>query len=241
MAEFDPVAAYYDRHWAPQFVSVALDPLLALMAPAVPPGARVLDLCCGTGRIAAALTGRGFTVDAIDISGAMVELATRNAPSARVWRADVLAMGPVDDYDVVLSTYNSVNHLGGTPNLRRFCVEARRVLRPGGLLVFDVNTPAAAAVNWRGTFAETSDDDVCVVRAHLDAATGAAVSDITLFSRDGDSWTRVDARLHMVCFPAEQIDDALRRAGFAEWECFDGGADLGVQALAGHVFYRAKA
>src|SRR5690606_7266233 len=50
----------------------------------LPPGARVLDAGCGTGHFAIAFAERGYTIDGIDISPAMIERARANANDAGV-------------------------------------------------------------------------------------------------------------------------------------------------------------
>src|SRR5262245_51267474 len=47
------------------------------------PGARVLDVGCGSGLLARTLRTEGFAVLGIDASAAMIELARRHEPSAQ--------------------------------------------------------------------------------------------------------------------------------------------------------------
>ena len=56
---------------------LAADWLLA----ALPPGARVLDLCCGSGEAAAPLLAAGAQVTGLDIAPRALELAARRHPS----------------------------------------------------------------------------------------------------------------------------------------------------------------
>jgi SAM-dependent methyltransferase len=53
------------------------DGILALTSPA--PGSRILDLCCGIGRISLELARRGFQVTAVDITKKYLEIASRQA------------------------------------------------------------------------------------------------------------------------------------------------------------------
>lgn len=101
------------------------------------PGARVLDLGCGGGHVAFAAAAAGASVIAYDLSDAMlaavsVEAARRGlgAIETRRGAAETLPF-PDAAFDAVLTRY-SAHHWRDVPAA---LVEARRVLRPGGLLV----------------------------------------------------------------------------------------------------------
>jgi ubiquinone/menaquinone biosynthesis C-methylase UbiE len=105
-------------------------------------GTAVLEFGCGTGRFAARLLRDGLpdgaTYLGIDVSPRMVELARAAlapwAGRARVELTDGSVHLPVPDASVdrVVSTY--VLDLLSPADADAFIAEARRVLRPGGLL-----------------------------------------------------------------------------------------------------------
>ena len=67
---------------------------LALAARGVPPGARVLDAGCGTGRYAAPLARRGYRVTGVDRSADLLAVARArlDGPAVAYARADLLAL-----------------------------------------------------------------------------------------------------------------------------------------------------
>src|SRR2546427_11939030 len=73
------LADIYRRHWGDfsQRVMPVLDRLLLHELPA---GARLLDVCCGAGHLAALLSARGFRVTGLDGSAEMTRRARANAP-----------------------------------------------------------------------------------------------------------------------------------------------------------------
>lgn len=52
-ADYDPFAWFYDAYWCREVTRELACALERLFLPLLPPAARVLDLCCGTGRVAA--------------------------------------------------------------------------------------------------------------------------------------------------------------------------------------------
>ena len=94
------------------------------------PSGRALDLACGAGRNASWLAGRGWDVVAIDGAPEAIRLVREKEPriDARVLDLETDAPLPFDDgsFDLVAILY--FLH-------RPLFAEARRVLRPGGLLV----------------------------------------------------------------------------------------------------------
>jgi SAM-dependent methyltransferase len=74
---FDGVAEDYDR-FRPSYPDALVDEACATLAP----GARVLEIGCGTGQLTTALVARGLGVEAVDPGPRMIELARRRAPGA---------------------------------------------------------------------------------------------------------------------------------------------------------------
>ena len=103
-------------------------------------GDRLLDLGCGDGRFAAALSALAGTVVAADVSGVALERAALAAPGAQI--AELRDGEPLpfagSAFDVVWAG-ETLEHVADVTGLLG---EARRVLRPGGTLL--VTTPNLA-------------------------------------------------------------------------------------------------
>lgn len=107
----------------------------------------VLDLCTGPGAIAKALLERGAKVTALDFSDAMVALAKRAAPGARVVQGDAMAMDFDDaSFDAITIGFG-VPHF---PDPMKGLREAARVMVPDGRLAFSIwrGKGAAGAFGW---------------------------------------------------------------------------------------------
>lgn len=102
------------------------------------PGGRVLDVGCGTGRVAVALARRGFEVDALDVEPQVVEqakdLAARSGADVRFFVADFQHADPQfpdESYNAVVCS-EVLEHV---EPWRDVLVNIARVLKPGGLLI----------------------------------------------------------------------------------------------------------
>ena len=111
MAPYDDFAWFYDRYWNEEFHSVAFPILERIWLARVAPGAQILDVCCGTGRLACLLSARGYRVTGIDASAAMIRHARENAPAAEFQVADAGQFRLPARFDAAVSTFDSLNHL----------------------------------------------------------------------------------------------------------------------------------
>jgi ubiquinone/menaquinone biosynthesis C-methylase UbiE len=141
---YDRLAEGYARHWGPVIRPAAegiLDHVTDVAAPGDPRD--VLDIGAGTGTLSLAALRRWPTarVTAVDISGAMLEIAEREV--ARLAAADASRMTtsaapadrlPFDDASFDLAISSFVLQL--VPSRKAALQEARRVLRPGGRIAW---------------------------------------------------------------------------------------------------------
>ena len=126
-------AGAYDA-WFTHITSQAHNSLLnALGVPLG--GTRLLDVCSGTGYLAAAAARRGAVAEGLDFAREMVDQARANHPTVSFREGDAERL-PYDDssFDHVVSAFGHL-HL---PNADHAIEEAFRVLKPGGRYAFAV-------------------------------------------------------------------------------------------------------
>lgn len=111
---------------------------LEMVKESVPPPAKVLDLGCGTGEMAAKLIEGGYEVWGVDISEAMILHARNRCQSDRFRVGDMEHVPfPDESFDAVVCL-GVIEYLASDEQALR---EIWRVLRPGGRAV--VATPSA--------------------------------------------------------------------------------------------------
>lgn len=121
-------------------------------APVTPPGrGMALEVGSGLGRVCAALAPRFDRVVGLDISIEMVRRATELAPAQHVSfvLGDGATLGGIDDgtVDLVLS-FTVFQHIPSVNVIESYLREAGRVLRPGGVFVFQWNNEPGE-LRWR--------------------------------------------------------------------------------------------
>jgi ubiquinone/menaquinone biosynthesis C-methylase UbiE len=116
--EYDNFAWLYNREWG-FFGDNIFGGLRAIAGDSLPDGARVLDLCCGTGQLAKVLVEKGYKVTGIDGSAKMLRYAREKAPAARFMVRDARAFRLPPEYEAVFSTFDSLNHITTLEELGR--------------------------------------------------------------------------------------------------------------------------
>lgn len=132
---------------------------------ALPAPSRILDVGGGTGVHAAWLAERGHEVTMLDPVPEQVEIAAREGTFTAM-RGDARALGQDDaSFDTVLM-FGPLYHLSSPADRLTALTEARRVLRPGGLLLVSaisrVNNFLDGILGHGGT--DTTDEEVAVLR-----------------------------------------------------------------------------
>ncbi len=137
MAPYDRIARFYD--------AVMDDPapraewVVRCIERYRPEANSLLELGCGTGSILARL-GEVSSLTGLDRSPVMLAVAGEKVPRARLVEGDMSSFALGERFDVVISVFDSINHL---LDFDAWCATFDAVhahLADGGLFVLDVNT-----------------------------------------------------------------------------------------------------
>ena len=241
MACYDDFAWFYDHYWSEEFQCAAFPVLEQIWLDRLPKAAHILDVCCGTGSLAARLAARGYRVTGLDHSLEMLARARANAPAAALFAADAANFRLRPVCDAAVSTFDSLNHLLEPAALETTFRNVAAALRPGGLLAFDMLLVEGYQTKWGEAFALVREDHVLTISgARFDPSSRRAHIEVTMFRLRDGAWRRADATIEERCYSPEEISSALAHAGFEPPLCYDAG-DLGMagQLGTGRMFFVA--
>jgi SAM-dependent methyltransferase len=235
-ADYDRFAWIYNRHWGDDFVQRTFPVLEKLFLRRLPAGARILDLCCGTGQLARLLGEHGYTVVGLDGSEEMLRFARVNAPHADFTLGDARHFTLPTPCHGVISTYDSLNHILSLEELTSVfrCVNA--ALRADSWFMFDLNMEEGYQARWRGSFGIVEDDHVCVVRSRYRPEERRGEIDVTMFFPEA-GWRRSDLTLTQRCYAEAEVRAGLAAAGLIDIQTHDAQRDLELPGSVGRTFF----
>ena len=111
-------------------VNFAIKKFISLL----PPGAKVLDAGCGSGRDSSSLSKSGMEVIGVDISEGLIRQASKNFPKIKFQLGDIRELDfPNETFEGVWAQASLV-HFETLADAEKSIKEFSRVLKPGGIL-----------------------------------------------------------------------------------------------------------
>ncbi len=106
---------------------------------------KVLELCCGTGRLTIPLAEAGVQITGVDFTKTMLTQAKLKAINARVEinfiEADIRSFDLNDTFDLIFIPFNSIHHLYENEDLYKAFERAHHHLKDDGTFIFDCFNP----------------------------------------------------------------------------------------------------
>jgi SAM-dependent methyltransferase len=98
---------------------------------------QVLDLGCGNGRFGKWLAGqRSINYTGIDNNQYLLDRCAEALPQTRLFRADLTQSWPIKEKFDLIVLFAVLHHIPTTANRLKILQRAKKLLKPGGLLVF---------------------------------------------------------------------------------------------------------
>lgn len=107
--------------------------------------AKILELCCGTGRLTIPIAQDGYNIYGVDYTPSMLEQAKTKAAVAGLdidfIAADIRTLDLQEKFDLIFIPFNSIHHLYRNEDLFKALACIKSHLKDGGLFLLDCFNP----------------------------------------------------------------------------------------------------
>ena len=179
-----------------------------------------VDLACGTGSVTEILARKGYEVTGVDMSEEMLTVAASKVmdlerlPMFSCQRLEQLRLPRA--VDMAVCALDSLDYVTDPADCAEAIRRAWKALNPGGIFIFDVNTPEKLRAMDDQVFLDEDDDVYCVWRGEFDEETNICSYGMDLFQREGNMWRRSFEEHREYAYSQEQLTGFLKDAGFTQ-------------------------
>ena len=203
-----------------------------------------VDLACGTGSVALLLAQMGYRVIGVDMSEEMLTVAQQRAfeqvgyPMFIRQRLQDLFLPK--GVDMAVCALDGLDYILDPADCKEAIRRVYKTLNPGGIFIFDVNTPEKLRAMDGQVFLDEDDDVYCVWRGDFDGQTNICSYGMDLFQRHGDVWQRSFEEHQEYAYTAEQLTGYLRSAGFTRIRVYADGKLEAPGAGEQRIYFSAR-
>lgn len=183
-----------------------------------------VDLACGTGSVTALLARNGLKVIGVDMSEEMLTVAQQKA--AQLPRAPQFICQRLEQLwlprgvDLAVCALDSLDYITDPDLCRQAIRRIYKALNPGGIFIFDVNTPEKLRAMDGQVFLDEDENVYCVWRGEFDENTNICSYGMDLFQRRGKLWQRSFEEHQEYAYSQQQLTDYLKEAGFTHIQVY---------------------
>ena len=183
-----------------------------------------VDLACGTGSVAKILAQDGLSVTGVDMSEEMLTVAwdkcadMENPPRFVCQKLQQLRLPKA--VDLAVCALDSLDYILDPKDCAQAICRVYKALNPGGIFIFDVNTPEKLKAMDGQIFLDEDEDVYCVWRGEFNEQENICSYGMDLFQRQGNAWHRSFEEHREYAYSMQQLIDFLKAAGFTSIEVY---------------------
>ena len=180
----------------------------------------VLDLCCGTGSLTYELSLRGYELTGVDLSDDMLSIAEekcRDLPNRpRFFCQGMERLRLPGRVDACVCCLDSVNYVLKPQKLQKAFQRVYDVLEPGGMFLFDADTPEKLESMDGQVFLDETENEFCVWRGEYSVKRRVCSFWMDIFRRRGQAWERGGELHEEYAYTMDELESYLKEAGFVQ-------------------------
>ena len=203
-----------------------------------------VDLACGTGSVAKLLAEKGLITTAVDISPEMLTVALDKCSSMD--NRPLFVCQPLQELHLPRGVDLAVCALDGLDYILdpQECLQAiqriYKALNPGGIFIFDVNTPEKLRAMDGQVFLDEDDDVYCIWRGEFDEESNICSYGMDLFQRKGEVWERSFEEHKEYAYTQAQLTAFLKDAGFSHIKVYGDGVMSEPRTGEQRIYFSAR-
>ena len=219
MGGYSCFARYYDRLTGNVDYHSRAEYFARLLRRYCPAPGLVLDLACGTGSLTLELAAMGYEMIGVDASAEMLSEAMRKTDErgkpVLYLCQDMAQLDLYGTVGAVICALDSINHITDLQTLKKVFQRVSLFTEPGGVFLFDVNTP----YKHREVLADNAyiyefDSLYCGWQNSYDPADGSVHIRLDFFERGSRGWQREQEEFSERAYTAAELDKLLSETGF---------------------------
>lgn len=203
-----------------------------------------IDLACGTGSVALLLAEKYRQVLGVDMSEEMLTVAQQRAMEAGVYPIFICQklqqLRLPKAVDLAVCALDGLDYILDPEDCEEAIARVYKALNPGGIFIFDVNTPEKLRAMDGQVFLDEDDDVYCVWRGEFDERTNICAYGMDLFQRHGDVWHRSFEEHKEYAYTVEQLTAYLKAAGFTHIRVYADGKLEAPRAGEQRIYFSAR-
>lgn len=184
----------------------------------------ILDLGCGTGRMTYEMVSRGYDMIGVDNSTEMLSVAVERREKSEnplFLLQDMRSFELYGSVGAVISCLDSINYLTDDGDLHRCLFNVVNYLEPGGVFLFDINTPYKFEhIFGNNSYILEDEDDkdnsciYCGWQNFYNTETRLCDFYLTIFEETEDGkYSRSDEQQTERCYTMQEICESLAEVG----------------------------
>lgn len=219
MSAYNQFSIIYDELMDPSYY----DKWLEYTTANLPNKGSILELGCGSGKLAALLSHAGYQITGLDSSSDMLTLAQRHkevtGQSFKLVQGSMTDLKDFGTYDHVISFNDTICYLRTPEEVLKTFNQVYQVLNSGGCFLFDVHSPKKMNDFIGYSYHGESENGLLIWDSFQGSEDHSIEHDLSIFTlMEGHTYERFDERHYERTYPLNVYKEMLEQAGFNEVE-----------------------